>query len=756
LGKAPSASKPSRFAHYPAYHCTATNNRVINHSLRLPQYSQLMHACIVIVDDRATNLRIYSQYVAMMGPAFHPKCFQSALEALDWLKTNSADLLIVDFRMPEMTGADFIRKLRERSEGLSIPAIIVTARQDRECRIAALDAGATDFLQSPVTDVEFRQRAMILLSQHQKRLELETSRNRQLAETASDDPVGSSASMLEQIIDTAPVLINATDRDGKLLFMNSYQAAMLGSGSDKMVGRSIGEIFETALAERELRRNQSIIDTGKPITNFEETYSSEGIQLTFHCSKSALKNKDGQIIGVLTSAVDITARKFAEEHRTHLALHDMLTGLPNRTLLAEKIRMTIEECETEKKTAALLLVDLDRFKVINDTRGHQAGDILLRQVAERLISSLRPNDVAARIGGDEFAIILKNVADVNYVNDECLRLLGSIGKVYSIGGSQQLIGASIGVAMVPENGASADELLRLADLAMYEAKARGRNCHCFYSQDLNHIAQLNAGIEADLRIAIEENQLFLEYQPIIDAATSAYCGLEALVRWQHPVRGRLMPNDFIRVANDSGLIDKVGAWVVRTVCRQIQEFDSKGLAIPHIGVNVSPRQFQSPQLSDGILASLKHYGIKPGQFSVEITEELLLDQNPQLQQQLMNLVSHGVEISIDDFGTGYSSLQYLRDLPANRLKIDQTFVARIEHSAADRAIISTIGHLAHALGMRVVAEGVENEAQCALLKAAGCDELQGYLFGRPLSVEQLTALFSTGPAIHSAQKVSSI
>jgi diguanylate cyclase (GGDEF)-like protein/PAS domain S-box-containing protein len=706
-----------------------------------------MHARIVIVDDRATNLRIYAQFVAMMGSDYSSVCFQSASEALVWLENETPDLLIVDYRMPEMTGADFIRHIRSRPDSHNIPAIVITARQDRECRIAALDAGATDFLQSPVTHAEFKERAELLIGQHRKRIELE---QRTTISAASDEDriehvVGKS--MLEQIIDTTPVMIVATDRNGKVLFINSYQSAMLGQETENLIGRSISDILEPQLAEREQRRNALIIEGAPSIPNYEEAYVSDGVQLTFHCNKSPLLNKDGQVIGVLTSAVDITARKFAEEHRTHLALHDLLTGLPNRALLAEHMRQTIEECNGSQSKAALLLVDLDRFKVINDTRGHQAGDTLLRQVSERISSALDANELAARIGGDEFAIILRDIDSVEDVSSKCQHLLSQIGKSYSIGDSDQLIGASIGVAMIPDDSDSPDELLRLADLAMYEAKSSGRNRHCFFSPKLNQIAQFNAGVEADLRRAIDNDELFLEYQPIVEASDASYAGLEALLRWQHPVRGRLMPNEFMRVANDSGLIDRIGQWVIDAVCRQISEFKAEGIRLPHIAINISPRQFHAGKLCDEILGKIAQYGIQPGQIVVEITEELLLDQSVKLMEQLRSLRRNGIELSIDDFGTGYSSLQYLRDLPANRLKIDQTFVARIEHSATDRAIISTIGHLAHALGMRVVAEGVENEAQRMLLRASGCDELQGYLFGRSLTVDQLRETFGQAAAM---------
>jgi len=704
-----------------------------------------MHARIVIVDDRSTNLRVYAQYVAMMGPEFSAKCFHSAIEALQWLETETADLLVIDYRMHEMNGAEFISKIRSRTVGAHIPAIIITARQDRECRITALDAGATDFLQIPVSHIEFRDRALLLLGQHYRQQELKQSL--ETNRVGSDGPDGndkSSKSMLEQIIDTTPILINATDRDGKFLFLNSYQAALFGRVPEQLVGRSISDIMEPELFERETSRNNAILETGHSIPNFEEKFVSDGIELIFQCNKSPLLNQDNQTIGILTTGLDITARKFAEEHRTHLALHDMLTGLPNRTLLAQWMRTAIDESNASGKAAALLLLDLDRFKVINDTRGHQTGDVLLRQVAERLISALDSNGFAARIGGDEFAIVLQNLDDYGSAAAVCTELLAKIGEPYTIGGVEQTIGASIGIARIPDDGTSPDELLRLADLAMYEAKSAGRNCFCFFSPHMNHIAQMNAGIESDLRDALNSDQLFLEYQPIVDTTSGIYVGLEALVRWNHPVRGRLCPSDFINVANDSGLIGRMGTWVIDAVCKQIALFAEKGIELPHIAVNVSPKQFQYSAMCSEMLDLVAKYAIPRGKLAIEITEELLIDNSQKVHEQLATLRAGGIQISIDDFGTGYSSLQYLRDLPATRLKIDQTFISRIETSATDRAIITTIAHLAHALNMRVVAEGVETEGQFTLLRTSGCDEVQGYLLGRPLSVHDLYNLFKDG------------
>lgn len=703
-----------------------------------------MSAHIVIVDDRSTNLRIYEQYVKMMGSGYSATSFQNPLEALSWLEKESADLLIVDYRMPEINGADFISHVRRKNSGIQIPAIVITAQQDRACRIAALDAGATDFLQSPVSQKEFKDRVELLLAQHEKLKGPKVDLTVDFAEDAIANKIATrhkSRSMLEQIIDTTPVLLNATDRNGNILFINAHQAALLGNNPQRLVGKRVYDVLEPQLAKREIARNRKVLEEGCQISNFEDSFTSDGIELFYHCNKSPLTNKDGQTIGVLTTAIDITARKFAEEHRAHLALHDMLTGLPNRALLHEKMQATIADCERKGTSAALLLLDLDRFKIINDTRGHQAGDQLLRQVAERINTTINPGDFAARIGGDEFAIILRDVSDTDVIKLRCNQLLDAIGQHYSIDGVDQIIGGSIGVAIIPEDGDNPDDLLRLVDLAMYEAKSQGRNRLHFFSPELNQVAQQSAKLENELRTALNEDQFFLEYQPITSASDQRFCGLEALLRWDHPERGRLMPNDFLRVANDSGLIVEIGKKVVAIACREINDFKNQGIDLPAIAVNVSPRQFHSQDMADTILRNMADYDIMPGHFAIEITEELLLDQNQQVLEELDRLRKHGVGIYIDDFGTGYSSLQYLRDLPATKLKIDQTFVARVENSAADRAIISTIAHLAHALEMTVVAEGVENENQFALLKSAGCNELQGYYIGRPMTSQQLRETF---------------
>lgn len=701
---------------------------------------------VLIVDDRPTNLRIYAQFVTIMGEKYSSVTFADPLEALEWLHNNNADLLVVDYRMPQMNGAEFIKKVRKMSSCSDVPAIIITAHQDRECRLSALDAGATDFLQSPVSHVEFCKRAMSLLTKNEKSVNLrkrasQIERKHAALKSSNDQNVPANKSMLEQIIDTIPIMINATDKSGRCLFTNAYQSALFDKTPDQMVGRDFGDLLGPDLAMNSERRNKIVLKSEQPIPHYEEKFTSDGVELIFHCNKSPLLNHNGETIGVLTTAVDITARKFAEEHRTHLALHDMLTGLPNRALLAEKVRKAIKTCRNTGQGSALLLLDLDRFKVINDTRGHHSGDTLLREVAERLLEIIGPDDFAARIGGDEFAIILGKVDGPDSINSRCTKILKAINEPYSIAGIEQVIGASIGVSLIPTDGDEYEELLRLADLAMYDAKANGRNCHRFFSEGMNQIAQADAALEIELRDAVSQNQFALEYQPIVNAKTLNYVGLEALLRWDHPTRGRLLPVQFIRVADDTGIMDMLGKWVIAEVCSQIRRSADDGVDLPRVAINVSPRQFQNQDVCQEILRNIELNNIDPSKIVVEITEELLLNNNDHVSKSLNKLRNAGVGISIDDFGTGYSSLQYLRDLPANCLKIDRTFISRIEHSAADRAIIGTISHLAHALDMRVIAEGVENDAQLELLQVSGCDEIQGFKIARPQHADDLPKLF---------------
>jgi len=437
---------------------------------------------------------------------------------------------------------------------------------------------------------------------------------------------------------------------------------------------------------------------------------------------------------------DITARKHAEARLVYLANYDTLTDLPNRTLLAERLNRAIEEAEHNERLAAVLFIDLDRFKVINDTLGHDTGDELLKVVAGRLASAVRPGDTVARYGGDEFVIILANVAHVDDVTRVVDKVLGQLGPAITVGGRELFVTPSIGVTLYPLDDQRGESLLRNADTAMFHAKEMGGNCYQFYTAELNARAQRRLALETSLRYALERNQLVLHYQPQVDVKTGVILGAEALLRWQHPDWGLVPPSEFVPLAEETGLILPIGEWVLFEACRQARRWSEEGHEALYIAVNLSGRQLTQSGLPAIVERALTEQGHGQVRLEVEITESLLMQDLEQTADTLLTLADLGVTISMDDFGTGYSSLSYLKRLPIDVLKIDKSFVRDIITDPNDAAIVQAIIAMAHSLGIRVMAEGVENAEQHAFLRRHRCDGMQGQHISHPLSAEDFSAL----------------
>lgn len=717
---------------------------------------------ILIVDDRPTNRDIFAKVAGSIAKDVAVETFGDPRDALDWLRDNSADLIIVDYRMPNLTGAEFTEEVRRRPNVADVPIIVITAYNDREYRLRALDAGATDFLQSPVDHREFQSRARNLLERRSRQLSVEkrtSALERQLESTHGAGMLQAlpDAALLRQLVDMVPIMISAVDRDGHCLFANAQLAAILDRKPADLVGKDLTDIFGPERSQRDRQRDAIIIDSGRSLPAYEEAIDHNGINLVCLTSKSPLRSADGEIIGVLTSSVDISGRKLAEDHLRHIARHDMLTGLPNRIMLRDQLQRMIDQARRGNKLVAVSLLDLDRFKTINDTRGHQTGDLLLQEVAKRIDRLLGPGDFAARLGGDEFAILQSdcgNADEIGVCNEELLDLLN---QPYDIDDATLVLSASMGIAISPRDSIEPDELLRMADLAMYEAKACGRNAIRFYSGDLDKRAQTAAALETDLRAAIIGRQFYLDYQPIVDARTGTIVAAEALIRWDHPAHGRLAPDQFFEAAAEIGLMAPMGVWVLQEACSRFVEWRKAGASIDRIAVNLAPIQFQRQDVFMLISDVIRRTGIAPQSLELEITEATLLNDHAQVAATLARLRALGVSIAIDDFGTGYSSLQYLRDLPADRLKIDRVFVNGIDRSSTDAAIVTAINHLASAIGLHVVAEGVESGIQASMLRAIGCQELQGFFIGRPQPAEALLAMLgvAAGDAGLSRHRVQS-
>ncbi len=440
---------------------------------------------------------------------------------------------------------------------------------------------------------------------------------------------------------------------------------------------------------------------------------------------------------------NITELKLAEKAIHQLAQYDTLTRLPNRMLLQDRLGQVLAKAKRERQRAAILFLDLDRFKLINDSLGHAAGDNLLKVVAARLNDCVRRSDTVARLGGDEFIIVLPSVPQTEDVTLIAQKVLDSLAHPVDLDGQEVFTSTSIGIAMYPADGRDVDSLIRCADMAMYRAKETGRNSYRFFSAEMNQQMVQRLAMETGLRHALDRGELQLHYQEQTDLASGKITGMEVLLRWQHPDLGLLAPADFIDLAEETGLILPIGEWVLRTACAQNRSWQEAGLAPMRIAVNLSARQFNHHRLVDTVTMILEETRLSPKWLELELTENLLSNDIEATVAQLQNLKKIGVSLAIDDFGTGFSSLRNLKQLPIDRLKIDHSFLQGLGSGADSSAIIKTIIGMAHNLGPRVIAEGVETNQQRDFLQQNGCDEIQGYFFSRPVSKEEFHKLLKT-------------
>jgi diguanylate cyclase (GGDEF)-like protein len=427
-------------------------------------------------------------------------------------------------------------------------------------------------------------------------------------------------------------------------------------------------------------------------------------------------------------------------HLAHEAEHDPLTGLPNRLILGDRINQAISLAHRHSSKVAVLFLDLDGFKHINDSLGHSVGDKLLQSVAKRLLACVRSPDTVCRNGGDEFILVLQEMEEPNQAAITARRVLKGVADVHTIGDVALHVTASVGVSVYPDDGPDAETLIKNADTAMYQAKASGRNASQFFRPEMNVSAVERQSIEEDLRHALEHGEFVLYYQPKVNVATGAVVGAEALIRWMHPTRGLLSPIMFIPVSEETGLILPIGAWVLREACQQAQSWKDRGLPTGSMAVNVSATQFSDDNFLEDLFSVLRETGMDPHSLELEVTESVLMKNAEAATSILKSVRDIGIRVSVDDFGTGYSSLSYLRRFPLDALKIDQSFLHKIYVAPDDSIIVSAIIDMGRAIGLRVIAEGVETVEELAFLKANNCDEAQGYYFSRAVPAEEFVKL----------------
>jgi diguanylate cyclase (GGDEF)-like protein/PAS domain S-box-containing protein len=457
---------------------------------------------------------------------------------------------------------------------------------------------------------------------------------------------------------------------------------------------------------------------------------------------SVVRDEEGKILYHLANYLDITHRRRAEDRIRHLAHHDFLTNLPNRHQLQDHLEQALEYARRESEQLAVMFIDMDNFKKINDTLGHRAGDLFLQEVALRLKHSVRPADVVARLGGDEFVVVVIGTEVSANAAAATSRILDSLRKPYQVENHEVQSSASIGIAVFPQDGDTAEALMKNADIAMYHAKSQGRNAYRFFTQTMRTHVMERLTIEDALRMALKHNMFSLHYQPQVDLVTGEICGVEALLRWQDPTRSPVSTDKFILIAEETKLILPIGAWVLNEACRQLRSWRDEGFTQGRMAINVSMKQLQDQSFAEVMRSIIENHGLSGSDIELEITESAIMEDRLQVQTVLNSLREFGVGLTVDDFGTGYSSLGRLNLLPLQRLKIDRSFVQDIETDTAAAKICGGIIALAHGLGLRTVAEGVETEAQKACLRDLNCDEIQGYLVAQPLPGEEALKFMS--------------
>jgi diguanylate cyclase (GGDEF)-like protein/PAS domain S-box-containing protein len=549
------------------------------------------------------------------------------------------------------------------------------------------------------------------------------------------------AQKLRMHVERTPLAVIEWDRDHRVTAWNPAAEAIFGFSEKEALGRRAAEFLVPPAGGASVDAMwEELAETRDGTKVGLENVTRAGAAIQCEWYNTPLVDPGGRIVGFASLVQDVTERLNTERTIHYMAHHDALTGLPNRRLMQDRLNQAIMQARRKQRYVAVLFLDLDRFKLLNDTLGHDTGDYILKDVARRLTTCVREVDTVSREGGDEFVVILPDLERPENARIVADKILREFSRPVEIGGQEIHITTSIGISHYPNDATDVNHLLKHADSAMYQAKDSGRNTVRFFTSDLNYLLSRRLEVEGRLRKGIEHEEFFLRYQPQVDIATGRIGGMEALIRWNDPVKGEVYPKDFISVAEELGLIVQLGEWAFRTACRQLRSWEAEGLADVVVSVNLSARQFMSRKLVTALLAIVRESGVDPRHVEVEITETMVMRNLEQSIEILSQLRSVGIGVAIDDFGVGYSSLGQLRRLPATALKIDRSFVSNVPDDASSASITEAIIAMSRSLKLRVVAEGVETRAQLDFLRAHRCDAFQGYLFSKPLTALEASAM----------------
>jgi diguanylate cyclase (GGDEF)-like protein/PAS domain S-box-containing protein len=683
-------------------------------------------------------------------------------EALAALSRQHFDLLLLDLRLPDMSGHEIMDFVNVRE--IDCDVIVMSGEAGIEAAIGALKRGAYDYLRKPYNPPELLKTVENALQK--RRLAVENTRIGQRLEN--------SEKMYRYLVDSSPDIIYTLNHDGCFTFVNDRAYQLLGYSRDELIGRH----YSVLVHEEDQERARYVFNERRV-----DERASRNVELRLKCNNSAAGDRTfnntlmtislnaigmhvpgeevakHEFFGTYGVARDITDRKRAEEMISYQAYHDILTDLPNRILFKDRLGLAVIQAKRKLTELAVMFIDLDRFKLVNDTLGHVKGDELLQQAARRLKECLRKGDTLARHSGDEFTIVLPELrdrADARAIADKFQEVLQ---QPFDLDGHVVHISASIGIAVYPNDGDSIEELLRHADIAMYQVKAQGKNGHSFYHPSMQDMSHQKIALEQSLRKALENNELEMYYQPQVDMASGRIIGAEGLMRWNHPARGLLSAGEFLPFAEENGLMLPISDWMIGALCRDLLLWNAAGADNIRLSLNLSPQYLDRGDFFEKMRNALLRYQISPSQIEVEITENICI-RNPQYAiEQLNKLCQLGVSVAIDDFGTGYSSLSYLHRFPIHTIKIDQSFVKEIHDEHGHYPVILAIISIARGLGLHLVAEGVETEVQARYLAGNGCATMQGYLYHRPVALTSFIELLAAqnqadAPAIAAGPRLA--
>ena len=686
---------------------------------------------LLVENNPAAADEIRAALAAAGGGSFDVEWVRHLSDGVTRLKQGGIDAVLLELSLPDSHGIETFDKLFTAAP--DVPILILGGNANEALAKQAVGRGAQDYL----------------LPGHLDSYSLPRALRNAIERKAVEDALYVEKERALVTLNSIGDAVVCSDMSGKITYLNLVAETMTGWRREEAAGQPLAEVFRIIDgATRKTARDpmKMAVEQNRTVGLIVDCVliRRDGFESAIEDSAAPIHDRAGRVIGAVIVFHDVSAARAMSRQMTHAAQHDLVTNLPNRLLLNDRISQSISLARRQNRPLAVIFLDLDRFKYINDSLGHATGDKLLQSVSKRLLAGLRGSDTVSRQGGDEFVILLSEIADPEDLAASARKILLLLNAPHSIGGQDLHIGGSIGISVYPGDGEDAETLIKNADTAMYHAKERGRNNFQFFKAEMNLKAVERQSLEGSLRRALEREEFLLHYQPKVNLDTGEITGVEALIRWQHPDRGLVPPSQFVPIAEDCGLILQIGRWVLREACRQARAWQNAGLPPLPIAVNVSAVEFRDKGFAERVRTVLSETGLEARYLELELTEGVLMEDAETMVSVLQELKMMGVLLAVDDFGTGYSSLSYLRQFPIDVLKIDQSFVHQITSDPDDSTIVSAIINMGKSLKHLVVAEGIETREQRAYLQAQRCAEGQGYLFSAPLTAARFGHLLQRG------------